>query len=83
MKEIPNLFRISLETVKEVSSFLRKASGAFPRLESRASHRELKSQPIVPAGSLPNTPEPETDGEGKRKLGRAGTGYLNGYPLSF
>lgn len=37
-RETPNLFHIPLDTVKEVSSFLRKASGAFPMLESRASH---------------------------------------------
>lgn len=50
-REIPNLFHIPVDTVREVSSFLRKTSGAFPTLESRASHRELGSKPTAGASS--------------------------------
>lgn len=69
-REIPNLFHIPLDTVREVSSFLRKTSGAFPTLES-----SLSQGAVVQANcwsKFPrHTPEPDPKGEGRRKLGRA------------
>lgn len=49
--EIPHLFHVPLDTVREAGRFLRKTSGAFPTLESRASPRELWSKSAAGASS--------------------------------